>query len=226
MPAKDHADEALRVYRSRTPNGGFWHPEHGDLPGPLGWEFLPSGDAYVTRTVKKLGPHWVVVKKGKGYAATLGVLAPSANIETATGLAQETKASREKKRASSQKQRERQEDRYRRQFADAVLRYLDFAPEHSKLAQEIADSSAERATAVGSGRVGRTGKLTLVEKAALAARAHIRHQHTSFDDRLFERQVELTERELPIGADDPFYSDAKADAHREVDEFLWRHRRV
>ena len=44
MPKNDHSDEALRVYDSRTLDGGFWHPGHSDLMGPKGWEFLPSGD--------------------------------------------------------------------------------------------------------------------------------------------------------------------------------------
>jgi len=44
--------------------------------------------------------------------------------------------------------------------------------------------AAERAVAVGSGRVGRTKVLALEERTALAARATIRHGFTDYDDRL------------------------------------------
>lgn len=50
---------------------GYWNPERGNLTVPGGWGFVPAGDAFVTREVKK-GPHWVLVKRRKGYAATLG----------------------------------------------------------------------------------------------------------------------------------------------------------
>ena len=80
MTAGDHSDEVLRVYRSRAPGGGFWHPEHGDLAGPREWEFIPSGNAFITRKVKRLGHHWALVKYRKGYTATPGLLAPSVNV--------------------------------------------------------------------------------------------------------------------------------------------------
>ena len=182
----DHAQEVLKVYASRALDGGWWHPEHGDLEAPGDWEFLPPGDAYVTRTVKRLGSHWVVLKRGKGYTATVGILAPAANVREARRLAEETKARREGTRERSQQRRQKQERSYRERFAAAALRYLDFTLEYGKLAKEIAEGASERATEVGSGRVGRTAKLTLEEKAELAARAYIRHRHTVFEEHLME----------------------------------------
>ena len=67
-----------------------------------------------------------------------------------------------------------------------MLRYLNFSPRHRALAKEIADGAAQQATAVGSGRVGRTSKLTLEEKVELAARAYIRHHHAHYEERLVE----------------------------------------
>lgn len=217
MKPDDYAQEVLKVYASRTLDGCWWHPEHGDLKGPAEWEFLPPGDAYLTRTVKRLGPHWVVLKRGKGYTATVGVLAPAANVQEARRLAEETKARRESTRERSQQRREQKERSYRERFAEAVLRYLDFASGHGKLAKEIAEGAAERATEVGSGRVGRTAKLALEEKAELAARAYVRHRHTGFEERLIDASL--------FDVADYVYREARAESREEVDEFLRRHRR-
>jgi len=58
---------------------------------------------------------------------------------------------------------------------------LDFDPKHSKLADEIAQEAIERATEVGTGRVGRSTKWTMKKKARLAARATIRHGYTDYE---------------------------------------------
>lgn len=218
MATSDHADEVLRVYASRTLDNGWWCPSYGDLESPQGWEFVPRGDAFVTRQVKKLGPHWVVVRRGKGYTETLGLLAPPASIETARVLASETAARREAVRAASGERREKQEQVYRQQFAEAVLRILDFAPRYRALAQKIAEEAAQQATEVGSGRVGRTAKLTLEEKAELAARAYIRHHHTRYEERLMKAGL------FEPDHGDPVYRDLRARAQEEVDEFLEQHR--
>lgn len=39
----------LDVYDTRA---GPWNPDHGDIEIPEDWELLPTGDAFVTRTVK------------------------------------------------------------------------------------------------------------------------------------------------------------------------------
>ena len=86
------------------------------------------------------------------------------------------------------------------------------------LVDEIATEAATRAAAVGSGRVGRTQTLSLGERAALAARALIRHRHTSYEEDLFDPSI-----------DDPWdegfwYREIKAEANRAVDDFLDQHR--
>ncbi|MBI4288078.1 MAG: DUF2293 domain-containing protein [Chloroflexi bacterium] len=212
----DHADEVLWVYSSRTPDGGWWHPKYGDVKGPEGWEWLPSGDAYITRQVKQLGLHWVVVKKRKEFTQAIGLLAPADNIQQARRLAEETESRRKEKRAVSAKQREKKEQDYATKFARAVLDFLAFAPRHRKLAQKIAEGTARQATVVGSGRVGRTAKLELAEKAELAARAYIRHTYTGYEDRLLKNGLFDLDRET--------HHYLKSEAHEEVDEFLERHR--
>lgn len=154
----------LDIYMTRE---GPWNPEHGEIDIPDDWEFLPSGDAFVTRRVKA---------------------------------------------------RERQEAAYRADLADVIRRFLGFAPEYTDLAEKIASEAAARAAVVGSGRVGRTRMLSLDERAALAARAVIRHRYTSYEDDLFEASME-----------DPWdegiwYREIKAEAQRAVDDFLDRHR--
>lgn len=51
----DPASENLDVYDTKT---GWWHPVRGDLKVPEDWEFLASGDAFITRRVKADGVYW------------------------------------------------------------------------------------------------------------------------------------------------------------------------
>ena len=76
------------------------------------------------------------------------------------------------------------------------------------LADQIANAAATRASEVGSGRVGRTSTLTLAQKAELAARAHIRHHHTNYEDQLASTALDG----YGPFADDDRYLDARANA--------------
>ena len=187
-----------------------------------GWEFLGAGDQFLTRTVKRLGPTWLLCKNDHRRRITrkLGVYAPAENIHKAEELAQQTEVALEEKRKRGARTRAQQEDRYRQEFRAAVLGYLDFAPEHTALAEEIATATAERACQVGSGRVGRTSLLPLEEKVALAVRAYLRHNVTRYDDALFERAMQSGNLETDEG-------DRRAlrrVAHEVVEQFLQRHR--
>ena len=219
MPSKqEHSNEILWVYPPRKEADNWWCRQYGNIEIPEEWEFLPPGDAFVTRQVKLMGPHWVAKKRAKGYTRTLGIWAPKQNIEAVQKLADETSAQRELKRVISQKQRERQEAKYRERFAEAVYEYLGFAPKHEMLARDIANGVAQRATEVGSERVGRTRKLPLEEKAILAARAYIRHNYTKYEDRLLDF-------EFPLEPDDYLYREVKSEAEEAVNEFLSRHQK-
>lgn len=214
----DHSEEILWVYPPRTETEKWWCRQYGNIDIPEGWESLPPGDAFVTRQVKLMGPYWVAVKAAKGYTRTLGIWAPEENIDAARKLAVETKVQREAKQAISRKQREKQEAKYREQFSEAVHDYLDFVPRHEQLARNIAEAVAEHATQVGSERVGRTRKLSLEEKAALAALAYIRHNYTKYEDRLLDS-------ESPLETDEYLYREIKSEANEEVDKFLNNHRK-
>ena len=73
---------------------------------------------------------------------------------------------------------------------------------------------------VGSGTVARTSTLGLAEKARLAARAYIRHEHTDYDERLLAEGGGAAFGELDPGP----HRLIKAEAHDAVNEFLARHR--
>ncbi len=161
---------------------------------------------------------WRPRGRNRQHRRRLGLWAPKAVIEAAQAEAAATETQRSKHREHSARSRAKQEAAYRDEFEDAIRRFLVFAPEHLHLADEIAREAATRAAEVGSGRVGRTRMLSLEERASLAARAVIRHRHTSYEDDLFDASM-----------DDPWdegfwYREIKAEAQRAVDDFLRRHR--
>jgi hypothetical protein len=222
MVDDDPAGLHLEVYDTKA---GLWHPELGDLEQPAGWTFLAAGDAFLTRRVKAAGLYWELFRpKGRGqHRRKLGLLAPVEAIAAARVAATVTASRRETQRESSSRQRDQAEAAYRGEFEAAVLRWLAFAPEHQLIADEIARGAVDRAAVVGSGRVGRTKQLTLEERAALAARAYIRHRHTDYEDRLFSLEVS----ELDIDSDNGDvgdYREIKWRAQREVDAFVEQHR--
>jgi len=215
---QDHSNEILWVYPSRTESENWWCRQYGNIEIPEGWDSLPPGDAFVTKQVKMMGPYWVAKKPAKGYTRTLGIWAPKENIEAARKLAEETRIQREVKRDISRAQREKQEAKYQEHFAAAVYEYLGFAPKYEKLARDIAKGVAEHATQVSSGRVGRTRKLPLEEKAMLAARAYIRHNYTKYENQLLDF-------EFLLEPGDYLYREIKSEADEAVDKFLNSHRK-
>ncbi len=219
MDDEDITQLQLDVYMTRE---GPWNPEHGDIEIPKDWDFLPSGDAFVTRRVKAAGTFWVAWRpRGRNHPhrRRLGLWAPKTTIEEAWAEAAATEAERARQRERGAKSRERHEVVYRDELVDAIRRFLAFAPEHSELANEIATEAATRAAVVGSGRVGRTGTLSLDERAVLAARALVRHRYTSFEDDPFDASMEDTWDE------EFWYREIKAEAQRVVDDFLDQHRK-
>ena len=208
----------LDVYATKN---GPWNPEHGEIEIPAGWDFLPSGDAFLTRTVKAAGTYWLSWQprsQHRQHRRLLGLWAPSQSIAAALMRAEETAARRAAKRALGAQSRRRQEDRYRDELEAAVVRFLAFAPPYRELEQRIAKETAAHAALVGSGRVGRTRNLTLHDRAALGARAHIRHRFTSYHDDLESLSPEHWDEEY-------LYREIKGAANEAVDRFLLEHRR-
>lgn len=209
----------LDVYVSRDLDDGWWSPEHGDLVLPEGWAFLPTGQAFVTRTVKVAGVFWLAWaprSRSRPHRRLLGLLAPESTITSAERSAADTETARALRRDAGARSRERQEARYQQELTVAIVEYLAFAPEHQTLAEAIAREAAERAAVVGSGRVGRTRLLSLQDRAALAARAELRHAHTDYEKQLDDLGV--------AGIDDDLYREIRTEAQDAVDTFLQVHR--
>ena len=87
------------------------------------------------------------------------------------------------------------------------------------MADEIAEAASAHTAVVGSGRVGRTRTLSVDQRAALAARAYIRHHLTGYHDALDDLATEEP------WDDEYLYRQIKAEAQQDVDEFLAKHRR-
>jgi hypothetical protein len=217
-PAAALTDQHLDVYDTRN---GPWNPEHGDIEIPEDWEFLPTGDAFVTRTVKAAGRYWLSWQprsRHRPHRRLLGLWAPAEAIRAAEARAEQTAGKRAAARTVNARTRARREERYQDQLREAVLAFLGFAPSYADLAEQIAVETAAHAAVVGSGRVGRTRLLSLEEKARLAARAHIRHRFTKYEDELSDLPFEAW------GADD-LYREIRGAAHEAVDDFLDEHRK-
>lgn len=121
-------------------------------------------------------------------------------------------------RATTARQRDRAQAASLQEFAAAVFRWLDFAPQHQTLATEVSVGAVEHAARVANRMVGRARMLPVDERAALAARSFIRHRHTDYDERLLDLDP------LVIEADGADYRRVLRTAHRLVDEFLEEHR--
>ena len=215
MSAEELLDEHLDVYDTQT---GLWTPDHGEVDLPEGWELLPSGDAFVTRQVKAAGRYWnawLPRSRSRRHRRRIGVFAPTDAIKAAQAAAEQTAAKRAKARKQGDASRARAEERYRSELEAAIVAYLGFSDEHSKLAAEIAGEASRRAAVVGSGRVGRTKTISLERRAELAARAYIRHELTNYEDDLVDREV---------WDDDFLYREVKRSAQAQVDDVLARHR--
>jgi hypothetical protein len=207
----------LDVYDTKQ---GWWNPDHGNLEIPNGWDFLPTGDAFLTRTVKAAGIYWPCWRPGSRnypHRRLQGLWAPAATIHAAEERGRETKAKRALTRERSERSRGRQEQRYQDEFRVVVLRFLDFSPAHAVLTEQIAAETAAHAAVVGSGRVGRTRLLSPEQKAELAARAHIRHRYTSYHHQLDQIPFEDWD-------EDNVYREVKGAAQHAVDDFLNDHR--
>ena len=213
--------EGLPVWHARE-GGGYWNPDQGDLSLPDGWVFVPTGEPFITREVKK-GPHWILLKRRARYTATLGVLCPQESLASAQRRSEETAETRSHRRRLAHEAMQRAEDRYRVELESAIVKFLAFLPEHDSLAQEVARGSQTQATPVGSGRVGRASRLSLTRRAELAARAYIRHRHTNYEAYLWDLSGENPAAPEPDPRD-PTYLRIKAESNREVDRFLESHR--
>jgi len=159
------------------PNGEIHTP-------PLDWNFLPAGDAGITRKVTSKGAYWrVEVKKGR-RTFSLGVWAPATSISQAQQEVQQVRLTDEyrKKQTNAAEMRKKKQTRYEAEFCTAVERFLNFHSKYKELEKELAAAVTAHAIPVGSGTVARTQMIPVEERAALAVIAWMRHQTTAYDN--------------------------------------------
>jgi hypothetical protein len=160
------------------------------LSVPAGWTLLPPGDAALTRRVKVAGDHWVVQERKGRRMFSRGVWAPAETIERIRGELEAERATPAyaRKREADLRRREQAQTEYAADFFVAVVRFLDFHPDHKDLAARLARAVTTHATPVGSGTVARTTRIPIAGRAEAAVIAWMRHQTTSYDDMVIPRQ--------------------------------------
>ena len=148
-------------------------------------EFLPSGDAALTRRARKHSGLSAVVLKWartrKRYERQ-GILAEVAAIKLSEEECLADEDLRARRRIRAAQRREDKDYKYIKQFSEAILDIFPNCP--STTAKSIADYACQKY----SGRVGRSAAAkTLDEKAIwLAVIAHVRHVETPYDELLMQ----------------------------------------
>jgi len=164
---------------------------------PKDWSLLAPGDAMMTRRVKAAGPSWVIQEKKGRKTFSLGIWAPTENIETIRRQvdAERSTEAYAKKRVSQAKRRETKQVEYVEDFFAAVVAFLDFNPSYAVFAERLAHAVTTHATPVGSGTVARTQRIPVERRAEAAVIAWMRHQTTAYD-RLTIPRVKGMRREV------------------------------
>jgi len=148
-------------------------------------EFLPRGDAAITRRSTKYSKLWAVVvewsRSRKRYERQ-GVLAEPEAIERALAESEADSDERAKRREREAVRRESLDRKYVAEFAQAIREQFPGIPSGADI------KIAEHACLRHSGRVGRSAAAKSFEPDAvfLAVRAHVRHAYTDYDDLLFK----------------------------------------
>ena len=171
-------------------------------------EYLPAGDAAVTRRAAKYsGLHVVVMKKSaaRRRSERQGILAEPEAIRRAEAESAADAEKRAQQQAKAAKRREKEDQAYIAVFAEALLKQFPRCPLRD--AHEIAAHACQKY----SGRVGRSAAAKQFDPAAirLAVIAHVRHTYTKYD-RLLARHGD---RHL-----------ARSEVRRKIEDILskWR----
>lgn len=164
-------------------NGTFTAEKGEKLSPPVGWAFLPAGDAGITRKVTAKGIFWrVQVQMGRRIISK-GIWAPGEAIALAK---QEVEAVRstatyKNKLNSDRRRRGKKQAEYEKEFCLAVRTFLAFAPRHQELEKEMAEAITVHAAPVGSRTVARTAMIPIEDRAVKAVIAWMRHQTTNYE---------------------------------------------
>lgn len=151
-----------------------------DCAGLARLEFLPSGDAAITRRATKYSSQHVVVMKksaARKRSERQGILAEPEAIRRAEEESAADADQRAQRREKEAVRREAADRAYIKRFAKAISEHYPGRPE------EDADEIAQHACQKYSGRVGRSAAAKQFDAGAvrLAVIAHIRHKYTRYD---------------------------------------------
>ena len=158
-------------------------------------EFLPSGDATLSRRAKKNSKKFAVVvefsRPRKRYERR-GILVNPEAIQLAQAECNGDSTKRAASRRKAEVKRKEEDRDFTQEFSLKVKDLFPNCPD-----DEIAKIAAHT-TERSSGRVGRTAAAKNLDKDAvtLAVIAHIRHQHTDYDRLLFNRTKKEVARRL------------------------------
>ncbi len=151
---------------------------------PDNWDFLPAGDAGLTRKITQHNIYYrLVFQKGR-RTMSKGIWAPKSIIENeAKNIIKLRNSEQYKKQTEYSKQyRAKKEDEYQLEFFQAIANYLHFHPQYKKLEFFLAKLICQHAIPVGSGTVARTKMIPIEERASKAVIAWMRHQTTAYDN--------------------------------------------
>lgn len=143
-------------------------------------EFLPSGNAALTRRAKKYSTLWAVVlqwsRTRKRYERQ-GLLVEAEALDRAEQECLADADLRARRRERAAVRRAEQDQAYIRQFAGRVRALFPHCPAGCE--QQIADHACRKY----SGRIGRSAAAKALDDEAvqLAVAAHIRHRETRYD---------------------------------------------
>jgi hypothetical protein len=143
-------------------------------------EFLPRGDAAVSRRAAKHSPTRAVVvqwSRARKRYERQGILATPQAIEQATQESKADEDARKAKQARAAVKREVLDREFVKAFEAAIVRQFPRIP--SEAAAQIANHACQKY----SGRVGRSAAAKALDEQAvrLAVIAHVRHNHTRYD---------------------------------------------
>jgi hypothetical protein len=156
--------------------------------------FLPAGDAALTRRAGRYSPARVIVvrfaRARKRYERQ-GILVTADGLERAEAECLADADVRERRRERAAVHRERLDEEYMRRFAARIRELYPHCPKSET------ENIARWTCTKWSGRVGRSTAAKALDEAAvdLAVRAHVRHLHTDYEERLFRGEDRAYARE-------------------------------
>lgn len=158
-------------------------------PVPKEWQFVPPGDAALTRRIKAAGDHWIVQERRGRKVFNRGIWTSAETVQRIQADLQAERATESfaKRRVADARRREKVQSEYVDSFTTAVLQFLAFHPRYAELAERVAQAVAAHATPVGSGTVARTARIPVEQRAEAAVIAWLRHQTTAYDTMVIPR---------------------------------------